>query len=67
MCLAVPVKIINKIDDQNVRVESRGVRFEASTMLIKDVNIGEYVLVHAGFIIQKISKKDAEELIELTK
>ena len=67
MCLAVPVKIVEKIDDQNVKVESRGVKFNASSMLISDIEIGDYVLVHAGFIIQKIPKKYAEELIELTK
>ncbi|MFH1223880.1 MAG: HypC/HybG/HupF family hydrogenase formation chaperone [Pseudomonadota bacterium] len=67
MCLAVPVKIIQKMDEQNMLVESNGVKFEASGMLLKDIAVGDYVLVHAGFAIQKISKKDAEELIELTK
>jgi hydrogenase expression/formation protein HypC len=64
MCLAVPVKIIERIDDTTVMVESRGVKLHANTMLVNDVLPGEYALIHAGFIIEKISKGSAKELLE---
>lgn len=64
MCLAVPVKIIERIDDTTVRVESRGVILSASSLLVNDLVPGDYALIHAGFIIEKISEESAKELLD---
>ncbi|MBI5893328.1 MAG: HypC/HybG/HupF family hydrogenase formation chaperone [Deltaproteobacteria bacterium] len=59
MCLAIPMKIIEKNGDSGI-VETFGVKKEISLYLV-DADIGEYVLVHAGVAIGKVSKKDALE------
>jgi len=64
MCLAVPVKIL-EIDGQKALVELGGLARQASIMLVPDVKVGDYVLLHAGFAIQKLDEKEAEETIRL--
>ncbi|NLB60171.1 MAG: HypC/HybG/HupF family hydrogenase formation chaperone [Lentisphaerae bacterium] len=60
MCLAVPAKII-ELNGQNARVEVRGVRRSAIVAFIADPQVGDYVLLHAGFAIRKCSAADARE------
>lgn len=60
MCLAVPAKII-EITDSLATVEIRGVRRQVSLMLLSGAKAGDYVLVHAGFAMQKIDQQAAEE------
>ena len=64
MCLAVPAKIV-EIRDSLATVELRGVTREASLMLLPETKLGDYVLVHAGFAMQKVEEKDAEETYAL--
>lgn len=64
MCLAVPAKAV-KIDGLMALVELGGLARQASIMLVPDVRIGDYVLLHAGFAIQKLDEKEAEETIRL--
>ncbi len=63
MCLAVPSKVI-EINDSMAKVDVDGVVRETSIMLIDDVQIGDYVIVHAGFAINKLDKKAALQTIE---
>ena len=58
MCLAIPAKII-KINKNIAEIESLGVVKEVDITLVPDVNINDYVIVHAGFAIQIIDKKEA--------
>ncbi len=67
MCLGVPMKIIKKIDDTKCIAELGGVQREIITTLIDDIKIGDYVIVHTGFAINKINLKEAEEIINLIK
>lgn len=60
MCLAVPAKIV-EIKDSLAMVEVRGVKRQASLMLLPEAKVGDYVLVHAGFAMQVIDRKLAEE------
>ncbi len=62
MCLAVPSKI-TEINDTVGIVDVDGVTREASLMLLEDVKIGDYVIVHAGFAISKIDKESAEQTL----
>ena len=59
MCLAVPSRIV-KIKDSVATVDVDGVSRDASIMLLDDVKVGDYVIVHAGFAISKIDEKTAE-------
>ena len=58
MCLAVPAKII-KITENKALIESLGVKKEVEISLIPDAKKGDYVIVHAGFAIQKVEKEEA--------
>jgi len=60
MCLAVPAKIIS-IDGADAVVEIEGVRRGCNVSLIRDPRVGEHVLLHAGFAIQKWSDEDVRE------
>lgn len=53
MCLAVPAKVI-KINNAHAEVDIMGVRKEVNILLIDNLNIGDKVMVHAGFAINKI-------------
>jgi hydrogenase expression/formation protein HypC len=62
MCLAVPSKIV-EIKDLLATVDVDGVRREASLMLLEDVNIGDYVIIHAGFAISKVDEDIAQQAL----
>ncbi len=64
MCLAIPAKVI-KITDPMATVEVMGNQIEANISVLDNVKIGDYILVHAGFGIQKYDNKTAEENLEL--
>ncbi|NJC88467.1 MAG: HypC/HybG/HupF family hydrogenase formation chaperone [Desulfuromonas sp.] len=59
MCLGVPMQIKTITDDLAV-CEIDGVRREASLMMVDGVQVGDYVLIHAGFAIEKIDEAEAQ-------
>lgn len=64
MCLGVPAKILEAGDGTAI-VELGGVRREISLMLVDDVSVGEWVIIHAGFAIEKLSEDEAERTLAL--
>ena len=64
MCLAVPAKILS-IQDALAKVELSGVTKDVSLMLLPEAKVGDYVLVHAGFAMQIVDEKEAEETYAL--
>ena len=60
MCLAVPAKV-KEIIGQTATVERLGVSRSVSLMLLPDTQVGDFVLVHAGFAMQKVTEQDALE------
>src|SRR4030042_53613 len=57
-----------KIDDYMATIDVEGAQREISLLLLnEDVKVGEYVIVHAGFAIQKIQEEDAKENLRLMK
>ena len=64
MCLAIPAKIIEVQGDVAKVDFGEGVLREVNVMLV-EAKIGEYVLVHAGYAIQIIDRKAAEETLQL--
>jgi len=64
MCLAIPAKVLEKTGN-NAKVDfGDGTKRDVNISLV-DVRLGEYVIVHAGFAIQVLDKKDAEESLKL--
>ena len=64
MCLAIPAKVIAIEDDMAV-VELGGVTRLASLMLVPETKVGDYVLLHAGFAIQRLDEEEAQETLRL--
>jgi len=66
MCLAVPMKIV-KLTGTDAVVELSGVQRSINLALMSDseLKIGDYIIVHAGFAIQKLDSVDAEERLKL--
>jgi hydrogenase expression/formation protein HypC len=64
MCLGVPAKIIS-IDGSNAVAEMGGVKYPVSLMLTDEVSAGDFVLVHAGFVIGKIDPAEAADTFRL--
>ena len=62
MCLAIPGKII-KIKNQLAIVDFQGVKKEINISIV-DIKVGDYVMVHAGFAIEKMSVDYVEKLSE---
>ncbi len=69
MCLAVPGKIIEIMEDERkAKVDFGGIIREINIQLIKnDAKIGTYVLVHAGYAISTVDEQTAKETIEIWK
>lgn len=59
MCLGVPMQV-KTIDNDVAICEIDGVQREASLMMLDDVRIGDYLLIHAGFAIEKIDDEEAQ-------
>lgn len=60
MCLAVPGRIVTKEETIGV-VDVRGNRLRAGLVLVPEAEVGDWVLVHAGFAITTITPQDAAE------
>ncbi len=64
MCLAVPARIV-EIDGHRARVEISGVVRDASLMMLPEAQIGDYVIMHAGFAIQRLDEDEALATLDL--
>jgi len=64
MCLAIPSKI-TQIENDMATIDVDGVQRAASLLLLADAQVGDYVIVHAGFAIQKIDEAAARETLQL--
>ena len=63
MCLAIPGKVI-EISDSGAKVSIEGLVVDADTALSEKIEVGDYVIVHAGFILQKMSPQEAAEELD---
>jgi len=65
MCLAIPSKVV-EIRDKMATIDVSGIRRDVSLLLLpEEAAVGDYVLVHAGFAIQRIDPEAAEEAMKL--
>lgn len=65
MCIAAPAQIVKIDRDENLLyADFGGARQEARMDLLPDVEIGDYVLIHAGYAIEKLSEEAAKESLE---
>ena len=65
MCIAAPAKIVLIDEEANIcAADFGGVRQNARLDLLPDAKIGDYVLIHAGYAIEKLSEQAAKESLE---
>jgi len=65
MCLAVPVRVVELLDDEQALIDVGGVRNRVSLALVDDVAVGDYVIVHTGFAIARLDVDEAERTLAL--
>ncbi|OOZ35996.1 HypC/HybG/HupF family hydrogenase formation chaperone [Solemya velesiana gill symbiont] len=66
MCLAMPAQVV-EVDETTdmATVSLGGVRKEVSLALVEDVSVNDYVLIHVGYALNKISEEEAQKTLEL--
>lgn len=64
MCLSIPARIV-EISGNIADVSVGGTIIKAGLQMVEDTEVGDYILLHAGFAIQKISEEDALETLKL--
>ena len=65
MCLAVPMKIVKMLEQGKALVTQDDLETEVDLTLIQDPKIGDYVIIHAGYAIDLLDLKEAEERLKL--
>jgi len=66
MCLAIPMQVV-ALDGYNARCQAKGIERDVSLFMLQDEPVvpGDYVMVHVGYAIQKVSEQDARSSWEL--
>jgi hydrogenase expression/formation protein HypC len=64
MCLAIPAKV-KSIDGSSAIVTIEDVEYTASIILLDNIKPGDFIMLHAGFAIEKIDPEEAEETLRL--
>lgn len=65
MCLALPARVVDLHDDAMATVSLEGVRKRISLALVDDVAPGDFVLVHVGYALHKVSPEEAERTLAM--
>ena len=65
MCLAIPARVEELLPPDQAIVNLGGVRKDISLALVDDVAVGDYVIVHVGYALQKLDPEEAERTLEL--
>ncbi|MCL4470759.1 MAG: HypC/HybG/HupF family hydrogenase formation chaperone [Gammaproteobacteria bacterium] len=65
MCLAIPARVAELLDNDNAVVDLGGVRKEISLALVDGVVVGDYVIVHVGYALNRLDPDEAEKTLQL--
>ncbi len=65
MCLAIPAQVVEVVDAEHAVVDTGGVRKLISTALVDDLQVGEYVILHVGYALNRIDPEEAAETLRL--
>ena len=65
MCLAVPMKIVEILEDGKALVRQDDLETEVDLTLVQNPSVGEYVIIHAGYAIDLLDMEEAEERLKL--
>jgi len=65
MCLAIPVRVVELLDDSMAVVDLDGIRKEISLALVDGVAVGDYVILHVGYALSRLDPAEAERTLAL--
>ncbi len=65
MCLAIPAIVVELLDGDSAVVDLDGVRKQVSLALVEGVAVGDYVIIHVGFALQRLNVDEAEQTLAL--
>jgi len=65
MCLAIPARISELLDDDQALIDIGGVKKSVSLALVDDVAVGDYVVVHVGYALGRLDPEEAERTLAL--
>nr|MBL8409995.1 HypC/HybG/HupF family hydrogenase formation chaperone [Dechloromonas sp.] len=65
MCLAIPAQVVELREGDNAVVDLAGVRKEISLSLVDNVTVGDYVIVHVGYALNKLDPEEAAKTLAL--
>ena len=65
MCLAIPAEVVELRDDDKAVVDLAGVRKEVSLALVDGVGVGDYVIVHVGYALNRLDPDEAVRTLAL--
>jgi hydrogenase expression/formation protein HypC len=65
MCLAIPAQVVELRDGDKALVDLAGVKKEISLALVENVTVGDYVIVHVGFALNKLDPEEAANTLAL--
>jgi hydrogenase expression/formation protein HypC len=65
MCLAIPAKVVELFDDEQAVIDLGGVRKTISVALLEEVELGDYVIVHVGYALNRLDLEEARKTLEL--
>ena len=64
MCLAIPVRITQLLDDNRALASAGGIVREIDTALLDDLQVGDYVILHVGYALSKLNEAEAQKTLE---
>ncbi|MBS3819340.1 HypC/HybG/HupF family hydrogenase formation chaperone [bacterium] len=65
MCLGIPAKVVELNPTQKGKVDYLGTKVETSFALLPDIQVGDWVIVHAGYAITQMNEQEAQETLQL--
>ncbi len=65
MCLAIPVRVVQRLEGDDALIDAGGVRKRVSLALVPDAAEGDYVIVHVGYAISRLDTVEAERTLAL--
>ncbi len=65
MCLAIPAKVIEVDESNQGKIDYLGTKVKSNFALIENIEVGDWVIVHAGYAISKLDEEEAQETLSL--
>lgn len=65
MCLAMPAQITQILENDRAIIQLGGITKDISIALVKEVNLGDYVIIHAGYALTRLDEAEAQKTLSL--